>query len=562
MNICRTFLSFLVLTVVVRAQSAESRPANCTVQGRIVQPNGQPVRKVEISLYRIGDYQEREDLGYSATTDAEGSFKIEGLKPDRYRLFFQRTGFVDVEKRRHGSGMLISLEPGRDLTNLLFHMAPGAIIRGKVTDVDGDPVPSIGVVAVPYPASLWGDKGFGDRTNEVGEYRIGSLPSNRYLLMAQPSFQLARAVESAKTAERTAPVYGLTYYPGTTEKSQAVPIEVHAGDETPANISLRLVHFFRVRGLVTNLPVGLTSAASIILHPLDDDTMADIRAWPLDKDGAFDIRGVLQGSYGVLIVSGGYKDLRAMRGEPTVRVESADVEGLRISAQPNGQIRGQFHTGNGQKIDWSQIEVLLYSNHRRDFAGAITESGSGNEFEALTWDDRPVRGDVKTNGSFEIKDIPADTYRLRIFAPKALQDYFLKSVTLGGRDVTDSGFTVGGASNTLEIVVGANGATIEGVALDDKDKPASDVRVVCFPDASHRERHDLYRVARTDYRGRFSIYGVNPGEYQVFLLDEDVDQSDVGSPEFLHLLESSAQVVRLDEGAHKSIVLRLTASDD
>jgi hypothetical protein len=249
MKIWRTLLSFLLLTAVVKAQAVASRPANCTVQGRIVQPNGQPVRKVEISLNRIGDYQELEDLGYTATTDAEGSFKIEGVKPDRYRIFFQRTGFVDVAKRRHGSGMLISLEPGHDLTNLLFHMAPGAIIRGKVTDVDGDPVPSIGVVAIPYTATLWDDKGFGDRTNEVGEYRIGSLPSNRYLLMAQPSFQLARAVESAKTAERTAPVYGLTYYPGTTEKSQAVPIEVHAGDETPANISLRLVRFFRVRGL-------------------------------------------------------------------------------------------------------------------------------------------------------------------------------------------------------------------------------------------------------------------------------------------------------------------------
>ncbi len=564
MKIWRTLLSFLLLIVAAKAQSVESRPpANCTVQGQIVQQaSGVPIRKADIWLYGVGEYQESDDIKYTTVTDAEGRFKIEDVKPGRYRLSFQHAGFVDVEKRRHGSGMLISLEPGHDLTTLLFHMAPGAIIRGKVTDVDGDPVPSIGDVAVPYTATIWGDKGFGDRTNEVGEYRIGSLPSNRYLLMAQPSFQLARAVESAKIAERTAPVYGLTYYPGTAEKSQAVPIEVHAGDETPANISLRLVRFFRVRGLVTNLPVGLTSGAGVILHPLDEDTMADIRIWPLDKDGAFDIRGVLPGSYAVLVVSGGYKDLRAMRGEPTVQVANVDVEGLRISAQPNGQIRGQFHMGNGQKIDWSEIEVLLYSHHRQDFLGPMTESGSGDESQALYWDDRPVRGDVKTNGSFEIKDIPADTYRLRIIAPKALQDYFLKSVTLGGRDVTDAGFTVGGASTTLEIVVGADGATIEGVALEDKDKPASDVRVICFPDASHRERQDLYRVVRTDYRGRFSIYGVNPGEYQVFLLDEDIDQSDVGSPEFLRLLESSAQTVKLDEGEHKSIVLRLAASGD
>jgi hypothetical protein len=558
MNIWRTLLSFLLLTAVVRAQPAASRPANCTVQGRIVQPSGQPVRKAEISLDRIGDYQEREDLGYTATTDAEGSFKIEDVKPDRYRLFFQHAGFIDVEKRRHGSGMLLSLEPGQDLTNLLFHMAPGAIIMGKVTDVDGDPVSSVGVVAIPYPTTLRGPNSFGDRTNELGEYRIGSLPSNRYLLMAEPLSQLRRALESAKTVEKSTPVYGITYYPGTTEKSMAVPLAVHAGDETPANIPLRLVRFFHVRGLVTNLPAGLTSGASVILHPLDEDSMADVKAWPLDKDGTFEARGMLPGSYAVLIVSGGHKDLRTMRGEPAVMVANADVEGLRISAQPNGQVRGQFHMDNGQKTDWSQIEVQLYSNHRQDFAGAL--SSSGNEFEALYWDDRPVHGEVETNGSFEIKDIPADTYRLRIFPAKVLQDYFVKSVTLGGRDVTDSGFTVGGASNSLKIVVSANGATIEGVALDEKDKPASDVRVICFPDASHRERQDLYRVVSTDYRGRFSLYGLNPGEYRAFTLDEDVDE--VWDPEFVHVHESLGQTVKLDEGEHKSIVLRLAASGD
>lgn len=561
MNICRTLLSFLVLTSAVRAQLAASRPANCTVQGQIVQQaSGLPIRKADIRLYGVGEYQESDDIKYTAATDAEGRFKIEDVKPDRYRLFFQHAGFIDVEKRRHGSGMLISLEPGQDLTNLLFHMAPGAIIKGKVTDIDGDPVPSVGVVAIPYPPTPRGPKGFGDRTNEVGEYRIGSLPSNRYLLMAQPLSQLGRAVEAAKTVEKSPPVYGITYYPGTTEKSQAVPLAVRAGDETPANIPLRLVSFFHVRGLVTNLPAGGTSGASVILHPLDEDSMADIQTWPLDKDGGFEVRGVLPGSYAALIVSGGYKDLRAMRGEPTVQVTNADVEGLRISAQPNGQVHGQFHMEHGDKTDWSQIEVLLYSNHRQDFAGSV--SSSGNEFEALYWDDRPVRGEVKSTGSFEIKEIPADSYRLRVFSGKALQDYFVKSVTLAGKDVTDSGFTVGGVGNSLEIVVSASGATIEGVALDDKNKPASDVRIICFPDSSHRERLDLYRVARTDHRGYFSIHGLNPGEYHVFTLDEDVDEDDVGSPEFGHLLESLAQTVKLDEGAHKSIVLRLAASDD
>ena len=122
MYIWRRLLSFLLLTAVARAEPAASRPANCTVQGQVVQQaSGLPIRKVDIRLYSIGEYQESEDIKYTAVTDAEGRFKFEGVKPDRYRLFFQRAGFIDVEKRRHGSGMLLSLEPGQDLTNLLFH---------------------------------------------------------------------------------------------------------------------------------------------------------------------------------------------------------------------------------------------------------------------------------------------------------------------------------------------------------------------------------------------------------------------------------------------------------
>jgi hypothetical protein len=197
-------LCFSLISVVESQTPVLEQPANCKVQGQIVQPGGLPIRKADIRLYGVGEYQEQEDALYTAVTDGEGRFKIEDVKPDRYRLFFQHAGFVDFEKRRHGSGMLLSLEPGQEVKDLLFHMAPGAVITGKVTDADGDPIPSVDVVAVPYPKTLQGPRGFGDRTNEVGEYRISSVPSNRYLLMAQPVSQLRRAVESAKTGEKNA----------------------------------------------------------------------------------------------------------------------------------------------------------------------------------------------------------------------------------------------------------------------------------------------------------------------------------------------------------------------
>jgi hypothetical protein len=188
-------------------------------------------------------------------------------------------------------------------------------------------------------------------------------------------------------------------------------------------------------------------------------------------------------------------------------------------------------------------------------------TSSGNGLEAVYWDEQPAYAQVRSDGSFEMKSVPADTYRLQVgSSTKALRDYFVKAVNLGGKDVADSAFTVGGASSSLDVVVSANGATVEGVATDDKGKPASDVQVICIPDANRRERHDLYQLVSTDYRGHFSLRGLNPGEYRVFALDADVDAEEITDPEFVRTHESLGQTVNLEEGERKSIVLMLAAS--
>jgi hypothetical protein len=250
-----------------------------------------------------------------------------------------------------------------------------------------------------------------------------------------------------------------------------------------------------------------------------------------------------------------------MRGDETVQVINADEEGFRISPVPNGQVRGQFRMDNGQKIDWSSVNVRLYSNRPAPPMGSSTSSGNG--FEALYWDERPAHGEVSSGGSFEMKEVSADTYRLWATSDKVLRDYFVKGVTLGGKDITDSGFTVGGATYSLEVVVSAKGATVDGVVLNDKDEPASDVRVVVIPDATRRPRRDLNQLATTDYRGRFGLHGLPPGEYRIFALDDDyLGYGEITDSEFLRAHESSGKTIKLEESEHKSIELKLEPSGD
>jgi len=553
---------FLLLSATEAQIPASKPPSNCTVQGQIIQqPGGQPIRKVNVRL--SGTAEEQGDAAdLVAVTDADGHFKIEDIKPGTYRVGYDRSGFVDAEKRHHGTRMLLSLEAGQEMNDLVFHMVPAAVITGKVTDIDGDPAQWVSVAALP--PHFWQDRepivSGSAVTNDLGEYRISDLAPNHYTIVAQPPARQPRPTQSAKGAEKNGLVYVATYYPGTSQRSRALSLDLHAGDEVPVNITLGVAQPFHVRGQVLNLPIETREDTNIVLRPLGEDFTREVRPWPLDNEGKFDISGVLPGSYSVLLISGGYRHPSVMRGDQTVQVTAADVEGLRISPVPNGQVHGRFHIDNGEKIDWSGTEVDFYSSlHDKSWRGGASDIS----IEALRWDDRPARADLKKDGSFEIKDVPPDTYRLEVWpVGTVLDNAFIKAVKLGGKDVTDSGFSVAGASYSLDVVVGANGATVEGFVTEDKDRPASDVYVVIAPSTDGSQRRDLYHVTTTDYRGHFSLKGLNPGEFLLFAVDEDPDQIDVLDPEFIHAHESLGKSVQLKEGEHQSVELKLVPSSN
>jgi len=553
---------FLLLPAAV-AQTPASKPsANCTVQGQIIQqPGGQPIRKASVTLSATGEEQPgAADL--VAVTDADGHFKIEDVRPGTYRVGYDHSGFVDAEKRHHGNRMLLALEPGQEIKDLLFHMAPAAVITGKVTDIDGDPAPGVEVTALPphfWQASDPIPSGWGV-TNDLGEYRISGLAPNRYTILAGPSSRLPRPAQSAKAAEKNGLVYVATYYPGTPERSRALSLDLHAGEEVPANITLAVAQLFHVRGQVTNLPIEARDGANIMLRPLDEGFGRHVSPWPVDNEGKFDISGVFPGSYRVLLTSGTFRHPSMMRGDQTVQVTTADVEGLRISPVPNGQVRGRFRMDNGAKIDWSQTVVHLYSSLQDKWWRGGTSDIS---MEAIWWDDQPARAELKKDGSFEINDVPPDTYRLSVRSLVRVSDScFVKAVKLGERDVSDSGLTVAGASYTLDVVVGANGASVEGFVTDNKDRPASDVYVVMVPSADGSQRRDMYGRTATDYRGHFSLKGVNPGEFLFLAVDEDPDETDLMDPQFIHTHESLGKPVELKEGEHRSVDLKLVPPND
>jgi hypothetical protein len=445
------------------------------------------------------------------------------------------------------------VQPGSDKSDLILRMQPAAIIAGKIVDLDGDPMRDVSVMAT-RAGSIAGARNshnFGyATTNDLGEFRVSDLRAGRYKVTASPP-QGMRAPLSKDEKGKDQPVYLATHYPGVLSEDQAVAVEVHPGVETRINFGLLTGQAYHVSGSVVGIP-GKSKMAQIILQSTRTGG-SDISPQELGEGGKFEFANVLPGTYIARLITatfdGGQPAMQMLRLGQPIEVSNAHVEGLRLQPDGGGQVRGKFRLDAQQKFDWTQLSVMLIP--AEEDGAALGWSGS----EGL-----PTSGSLNPDGSFELKNVPGGNYQLLVAAhSNNLPDYFTKAITLDGRDVTDSGFPV--TSETyLEVLISGNGGSIAGTVVDAKGQPVANATVLDVPSAEHRARMDLYQRDTTDASGHFSLRGLSSGKYSVFAFEEL--HEDVRRPEFLKSYGTRGEVVQLDEGNRKNVVLKLIADDN
>src|SRR5580700_6328023 len=310
--------SLLSLIVVAAATlSAQSAPssaqpsssARATLNGIVTKdPGSEPVKKALIELIA----ESQSDGGnYTALSGVDGGFRIENIVPGRYRLFVERTGFQEVDKhQRRTEGRVLTLSAGQELKDIVIRLQAAAVVEGRVTDEDGDPMPDAQVAVLHQSfvsgRSHWEQVG-AERTNDLGEYRISNAAAGNYFVSVTPPPDFRTLIETSgnptstvsgnAAPEKPAPVsYQTTYFPGTRDRGQAAPIQFHAGDDFPVNVSLTPGPSLIIRGSVVNLPPG--STAAIMLQSKDFNLM--LNGAEMHKDGSFEIRDVSPGAYTIL----------------------------------------------------------------------------------------------------------------------------------------------------------------------------------------------------------------------------------------------------------------------
>jgi protocatechuate 3,4-dioxygenase beta subunit len=546
-------LAFFVLSALLLTGAQNSAPpANASsIAGTVVkEPGSQPLKKV---LVQVVAEDQKQGGNYTTSTDADGHFHIENILPGRYRLYLEKTGLVEVNGRGLKSDVnVFTVQAGQSVEDLLFRMLPTAIVSGRITDEDGDPMSGVRVIAQKKkPGKATRETTGSESTNDLGEYRLSGLFPGQYWIVAMPPPDFR---DYEQQHEKSPPGDGqpdnrylTTYYPGTYDAMQASAVTLKADDEMPVNLTLVPARTYRVRGIVAGVPAGQKPAVELVSKAGDS-----IRQNEVEPDGQFEVRGVAPGSYTVRASAG--TESQPLTARQDISVVAADVDSVKLTPLPSFRLSGHLRIEGKASGDLTQYSVNLRQAELPE-----------NPSFFLSQDFFGTNAPVDRLGNFEWKNVNPGNYIVQVYGGDG-QGFFLKSVRLGERDI-ETGFAASGPA-TLDLLVSYKGGTIEGAVVDaaaekdgDNVHPVANATVVAVPEERYRKLPDRFGTGSTDQHGRFTIRGVAPGSYTLYAW-QDLEEGVWRDADFLKSQEANGKAVKVEEGSHQKVELKLSPAGE
>lgn len=428
-------------------------------------------------------------------TDGQGRYSFKGQVPGLYSVRVQKEDDSSEPKSRS-----LTLVNGLRLNGIDFRIPKGGVISGRVLDERRQPVEGV-IVAAMVKSVRFGprfeEKG-GDRTNDLGEYRIPYLPDGIYFVAVRPkpSPVRKRPATSAKTQQKSYPP--LTFYPAGRTLESASAVEVRSGEERQG-IDLAL----------ERLPmrcVGLKIDGAVADPSKPSAAYLTMREWvgiagPTAAEGAlsagedYEICGLAAGEYRIQVSTYTKSPIKGIGyGGAVALVGKQDVDLGTVVILPARDLRGTVSVKDHRPGDpvppGMQIRLLLRG---RGLMASDTLNGA-----------------VQSSGSFAMDHVYVDDYGLRVDGLS--EGYYVISASQEGRSVIDGGLRPG--NGDLQITLGVDGGAVRGRVLAENAEVVPDATVFLIPKGGGTPM-----VAQSDQNGAYQFAsGVPVGEYRLVAL--------------------------------------------
>lgn len=532
-----------------------------SISGRVLAADtGRPVKRARVLATAPEAPQ-----GRGALTDDDGAFVLPELPAGRYTLNASKPGFIALsygQRRPLQAGTPLQLADGQQLKGVEFRLPKGGVISGHVADENGDAMIGALVRVLRYQY-MQGDRRMVPvgtaQTDDRGEYRVWGLnPGDYYVSVLVRNVggrfggmrgafgaggNIAAFVD-ATNDDQDQLGYAPTYYPGTTSANDARPVTVGVSQEVLGiDFGIQLVRTARISGRVVN-PDGTPSSSGNV--SLMSDTIGGRGQLGMnygariDWDGTFTVVNVPPGRY-VIRARGNDGDTPQYASAP-LTAAGGDISGVNLVLAPSATLTGKvaFQAQQGTPGDPGTIRISATPADQAQFGPTPNAR-------------------VEKNGQFTLDGIPAGAHFIRSVNPP--RGWALKSVTIDGRDVTDSvidfrsGQKVAGA-----VITFTNQLTqIAGTVADDSGRPMTEYTVLAFPTdtALWRPLSRQIMTTRPDQNGRYQLRGLPPGDYYLAAVDP-AEAGEWFEPAFLEQQQTNATRLSLSEGDMKTQDFRVT----
>jgi hypothetical protein len=428
------------LWIIVIGQNPPSQiiqTGKASIEGSVLDAvTHEPIKKASVMLNGGG--------GLSAVTDASGYFAFRQLAAGQYSIFVQSEKYPAAQDWLEGNQQVsISLAADEQKQDITVLLTPGASVRGRIVDEEGNPMSGCNAAAMQLR-----DLGMGrtlqqtgnSQSDEKGEYRISNLPRGKYYIQVR-CFKTIPLPHAFVRRDALLDVPKLSYeplfYPGAADPMSAAKVQASPGaDVSGIDFKMAPAHGVTIRG-----HAGPASAGIIQLNLTPQDPLTrEFRTQGQRVDastGEFRIQNVLPGSYDLVAATA--DAAQSYFAKASVEVGEAPLHPIELTLAPTPIVSGTISIEGDTNLPMTSGEIGMFPIDGRQ----LTQ--------------RPPQSKLQSDGTFVINSVTPGRWRLFLIGVQG----YIKSVQQGGQEANPWDLEIGSSPSQLKILVGTKFAQLE-----------------------------------------------------------------------------------------------------